>query len=103
MADDGFEGSVTIEWSRTENGVLPGWRFAVRSEDGSLITTVTELAIHATATDLTVVDLVMFADDDGRPLLTAGPALKPGPDGDEIRTGTFRFLVADMRVAEPQS
>lgn len=42
-------------------------------------------------------ELTMFADDDGCPVL-GGNTVYPDGDGG-FKTGTFRFLVAELRVA----
>ena len=112
-------GSVIIEWpsagSRPPQGVgtrLPGWGCSITdAETGKPILTVLKLAVHADAQGFVTCELTMFADLDGNPLLELERRdrypVMPGHIGshvvypDEeggIRTGTFPFLVAEMRV-----
>lgn len=99
-----FAGTVVITWPEpsSRGGVLAGWQVCITDPvTGALITTVSEVDahLHATASGLVWADLTMFAGRDGKPLLEGDPILEPGPDGGEILTGTFPFLVTGMRVA----
>lgn len=114
-----YRGSVIIEWpsagSRPPRGVgtlLPGWGCSITdAETGKLVLTVLKIAVHADAQGFVTCELTMFADLDGNPLLElerrehypvmpghiGSHAVYPDEDGN-IRTGTFPFLVAEMRV-----
>lgn len=46
------------------------------------------------------VELTQLADADGRPLGNGAPVV-PDDDGRQFRTGTFRYVVAEMRIAGP--
>ena len=54
----------------------------------------TGLTVHADAAGLVTADLTMAATDSGLPLLEGDPV----PDGEEVWTGTFPFVVSEMRV-----
>jgi hypothetical protein len=100
-----FAGSVVIEWPCARPGsALIGSLTKISAEDGTPILTVTSLTLHCAADDIAWAELTMFADPDGNPVLDAGPGplakVHAGPDG-EILTGTFPFLVTEMRVAAP--
>jgi hypothetical protein len=68
--------------------------------NGRQITTVTRLEIHATANDVVTADVTMYADEHGQPVFSGQPVIVRGQDGepDDIRYGTYPFLVAEMRV-----
>jgi len=61
---------------------------------GKLITTCSEITVHADAGALVTADLTLFADEDGEPLLEG----KPVQGGEGFLTGTFPFVVSEMRV-----
>jgi hypothetical protein len=97
-----FAGTCIITWPRPSGtgGVLAGWGVAITdAATGEQIFAVTGITVHlhADAKGLIWADLEMFADRDGKPLLSGTPIL--GPDGGEILTGVFPFLVSGMRVA----
>ena len=102
-----FEGVIVIEWGKPRPGArsvepLPAWKTAIFDAlSGKPITTVSKLEIHAPANGLVTADLTMFADQDGQPVYS-GNTVYPGGDG-EILTGTWPFLVAEMRVCQPAS
>lgn len=98
-------GVVIIEWpARAAQGVglLPGWGVGIYdaltgdSPEPRQITTVTCVAIRADAREIITADLTMLADEDGNPLYDGPPVLRDR----EIVTGTFPFLVAEMRVRQ---
>jgi hypothetical protein len=81
---------------------MAGYKVAITdATTGEQIFTVTGITVHlhADARGLIWADLEMFAGRDGKPLLSGTPILDPGPDGGEILTGVFPFLVSGMRVA----
>jgi hypothetical protein len=91
-----FEGTVTIEWTPEGPSPMRGWRFMIAAEDGTPITTVTELTVHASADSTVWAEMTMYADDDLRPIFGAAPLLPLEPA--EV---TFAFEVARMGVREP--
>jgi hypothetical protein len=79
---------------------MPGWQVAVFDAlSGQQITTVTRLEIRADASNVVAADVTMFADENGQPVYTGPPYLN---DDDETIWGTFPFLVAEMRVRQPE-
>lgn len=112
-------GRVIIEWPAPhESRPLPGWGCAILNADtGKPVTTVEKLSIPAVTADAQgaiTCWLTIFTDQDGKPLLEL--ERRPRPDGKGwaelvylrdgdmskgIATGTFPFLVAEMRVRQP--
>jgi hypothetical protein len=107
-----YYGRVIIEWPEPPERKwhsLVGWRCAVLdAETGKPVITVSKItlpAITADARGWITCELTMFADDDGMPVLSPGEypgrpgSVKIYMDGDgNVRTGTFTFIVAEMRV-----
>jgi hypothetical protein len=99
-----FDGFLGIEWPAASpecDRPLIGWKVTPFNADGP-ITTITEFTIHATATDLVWAEATMFADEEARPVYSVPPGGKLHTDDEGIVTGTFRFLVTEMRVAAQQ-
>jgi len=99
-----FDGFLGIEWPAAPPGCdrpLIAWKVTPFNADGP-ITTITEFTIHATATDLVWAEATMFADEEGRPVYSVPPGGKLHTDDEGVVTGTFRFLVTEMRIAAPQ-
>lgn len=98
-----YQGHIGIEWPPARPGsslILPGWGCQVWDAlSGQKITTVTGLAVHATANGLVTADVTMYADPDGQPVYSPFKAWQV--DGEMI-TGTFPFLVAEMRVRQSE-
>ena len=89
-----FEGTVVIEWTPDGPSPMRGWWFMISTEDGTLITTVTELAIHVGADSTVWAEMTMFCTPDGKGILS-------GDIGAPPCYGTFAFEVAGMAVREP--
>jgi hypothetical protein len=96
-------GAVILEWPKpAPNGVgaLIGNLVTVYdpftgAEPGpKLITTVSEISLRVTMGEFVTADLTMFADADGNPVYDGKPHIRDG----EIVTGTFPFIVSEMRV-----
>jgi hypothetical protein len=105
-------GRIIIEWPAPDRGeplaggrLMPGWQCKILdAETGSIISTVMSATlplgcVTAEAGQFITADLAMLADDHGKPLM-GGKTVYPDGNGG-IRQGTFRFLVAEMRVAQP--
>lgn len=98
-----YRGAVVIEWPAAAGSspyaVMIGRRVKITDAvTGKPVTAcwAADITVHADACALVTADLTLFADADGEPLLDGMPVL----DGEEVRTATFPFLVAEMRVAE---
>lgn len=90
-----IEGWVSLTWHvQRDSAVLPGALLCIRLRDDPsvFVSTVTRTVITSDASGLTVADLTMFADQDGRPIFSGMPLFKDG----EIRQGTFRFYVTSF-------
>lgn len=109
-------GYVIIEWPAPKPGPhprgMPAWGCSIfDAVTGKQITTVDKIAIPAVTADVTgwvTCELNMFADGDGMPVLF--PEHTPGrpysvkvclDDDGKVRTGTFAFIVSEMRVRQP--
>jgi hypothetical protein len=94
-----YRGLVSIEWPAPAGSSPYACMLGrgVKLSDavtGKLITTCSDITVYADAGALVTADLILFADEDGEPLLDGKPVL----DGEGFRTGTFPFVVAEMRV-----
>jgi hypothetical protein len=96
-----YRGVVIIEWPASVGtgpyACMVGHAITITDAvTGKLITTCTssDVTVHADANSLVTANLTLFADADGEPLLEGGPVI----GDEEILTGTFPFLVAEMRV-----
>jgi hypothetical protein len=103
-----YLGVIAVEWPPPRPGYecapMPGWKIAVFDAlNGRQITTVTRLVIHASANDVVTADVTMFADLDGQPVYDGKPYYRGQADlAGEVVYGTFPFLVAEMRVRQPE-
>lgn len=98
-------GRVTLTWpARTNNAPLAVWGVRIDDADSDeQFTNVTGLRMvlgtgHGWDGAITV-DLEQLTDADGKPLPT-GANVVSGEDGKSVRSGVFRYLVAEMKVAE---
>jgi hypothetical protein len=97
-----FDGVLGIEWPAATGRPVNGWACAPFNADGP-VNTIMEFTLHARADDLVWAEATMFADAAGKPVFRSTP---PDyqllvEDGKPV-TGTFRFLVTEMRVAGQQ-
>jgi hypothetical protein len=96
-------GEIGIEWpvhARGTRWAIAGWGVAPFNADGP-VTTISEITLHAKASGIIWAEVVMFTDEDGQPIYRTPAKLHLGEDGKPV-TGTFRFLVTEMRIAAPQ-
>lgn len=105
-----YYGRVIIEWPAPRNTLLPGWGCVIIDADsGEMISTVTRLTVRSSPGRAIECDMTMFADGNGEPVRELEPGPRKGTflpvlDGaGNVRTGTFLFLVAEMRVGSPPS
>lgn len=94
-----YAGDIGIEWPDGwlgAEGFLPGWHIRFYNADG-YVHTILEMVLHATADHVMWASLTMFADGDGKPLLSLPLATPDAP----LATGTFPFLVTGMRTGRP--
>jgi hypothetical protein len=105
-----YYGRVIIEWPapRPGGGMLAGWGCKIFDADsGKMITTVSHLAVGSSPERAIECDMTMFADENGEPVRELEPGPRKGTflpvlDGaGNVRTGTFLFLVTEMRVGSP--
>jgi hypothetical protein len=100
MASAGpFHGLLKV---RMPAGDQPGapyacWRTQFFTEAGQPVLTIERAVIHLDVAEVAWADLTMFADADDRPVLDApcdiAGLVEDGPDGEWIRTRTFRYLI----------
>lgn len=96
-------GEIGIEWPVHAQGTrwaIAGWGVSPFNADGP-VTTISEVTLHAKASGILWAEVVMFTDEDGQPIYRTPAKLHPGEDGKPV-TGTFRFVVTEMRIAEVQ-
>lgn len=93
-------GSVIITWPNPGGPPVPVTNTVLIDADtGKKILTATALVVRSNVADNGVyADLTLICDPDGKPYLDKVGAVRFDADGN-VRTGTFRFLVAEMRVA----
>lgn len=94
-----YRGVIAIEWPAATGGsvyaCLLGWGVKVTdAATGKPVTTCLDVTVHADAGALVTADLTLLADEDGEPLLEGKPVVRDG----EPLTGTFPFVVAEMKV-----
>ncbi len=95
-----FTGRLIITWPRSARPVLlPPLTILHDADSREQIMSVTAFTINAhVAESVVTADLTMLAGADGKPLAAdATPVLD---DGNEPLTGVFRWVVAEMRIAE---
>lgn len=103
---DEITGSVVITWPRSTNLSVNARDVEFRNFDtGDVLTTVLGMRLHIGGRrgwahlGAVEADLLQLADADGNPLGTyAAPV--PTEDNSAFRTATFRYVVAEMRVAQ---
>jgi hypothetical protein len=96
-------GEIGIEWpphAQRTRWAIAGWGVAPFNAEG-FITTISEITLHAKASGIIWAEVAMFTDEAGQPIYRTPAKLHLAEDGRPV-TGTFRFLVTEMRVAEPQ-
>lgn len=97
---DEFTGRLIITWPKSDRPALLAPLTILHDADtGEQITSVASFTLSADATESVVTaELTMLTDADGQPLTSAAmPVLTA--DGESIRTGVFRWAVAEMRIA----
>lgn len=93
-----FAGEVVIEWPAATCRPVVGWDVEITDAlTGKQIETCHHMEVHCDARAMVTADLVLFADEDGKPVFDGVPVMKDG----EALTGVFSFLVAEMRAGAP--
>lgn len=98
---DQYRGVIAIEWpapvGATPYSAVSGRAVAIADAvTGKPVTTCSRLTVRADVAEIVTADLILFADADGNPILDGVPVL----GDDEILTGTFPFVVSEMRVRQ---
>lgn len=100
LPPENFAGRLIIIWPKSGGAAVHGNLIAfIDADNGEPIVTITDLTVHVDLYAPVVAEVAMFADADGKPLLGAHAMPVPNADGTAYRTGTFRWIVAEMRVA----
>lgn len=98
---DQFQGYLTIVWPK------PGPTFGelielFDADTGQRITSVLEMKVHAAPRNMVTAELLMLVNERGEPLpADARPIRAEGSE--EAATGTFRWLVTEMRAASREA
>jgi hypothetical protein len=96
-----WDGEIGIEWPHRAPGkAYPGWSTAPFNADGP-ITTIMAFTLYCRADDILWAEAEMLTDEGGQPIYRRPAKVHLGEDGKPV-TGTFRFLVTEMRIAAPQ-
>lgn len=96
-----FTGRLIITWPKGGNAVFGIGIVLADATTGEQITSALgmDVVIRADPEHVVMATVTMLADADGKPLASfAKPVMDDG--GENVRTGVFRWLVAEMRVAE---
>ena len=107
MSDYYFAGRLIITWPKAHpNGAPPVYsEITLADADTSVaLLTVVDLALTVSHEQQVVVaEMTMLCDEDGKMLLAeanGSSIVASVEESGEVRTGRFRWLVAEMRVAE---
>lgn len=102
-------GRIAITWPApyAEGATLPAWRIQIHDLDTDrpiLTATGLRIAIGGNGWESGGIyaDLTLLVDADGQPIANDGQAGFTD-DGKSVRTGMFRYAVAEMRIAEATS
>jgi hypothetical protein len=98
---DQFQGYLTIVWPK------PGPTFGelielFDADTGQRITSVLDMKIHASPGNIVTAELLMLVNEQGAPLPADATPI-PAENGEGARTGTFRWLVTEMRATSREA
>lgn len=94
-----FAGRLAITWPKAGPS-LPGWAVVLTDADtGQQITSALDLTIHMRPDEIVTAETTMVCNLDGKPLQEGEP-VRWAEGAEEVPTGVFRWLVAEMRIAE---
>lgn len=96
MSSNDYAGRLIINWPPVGIGLLAELCVLVDANDGEQITSCYRLVIDSHPGNLIAATLTLPVTEDGTPILR-GVINAAYVDG-ELRTGDFRWLVAEMRV-----
>lgn len=97
-----FAGRLIITWPKPTGPAIPGCLLAVADADtGQPIVSALDLTVTVDLNDVITAEMTMLTDEHGQ-LLNGGTPVRqiPTDDTGEVYTGRFRWIVAEMRVAE---
>ena len=100
MSDD-FTGRLIITWPKPDVAVIGHGVILTDADTGEQVFSGLDMdvVIHADPREIVTATMTMLVDEDDQPLPgKAKPVL--ADDGENLRTGVFRWVVAEMRVAE---
>jgi hypothetical protein len=94
-----YAGRVIITWPQSPDSLIHGAVVKLTDADnGQPILSALDLTVTVKPDSYIVAEMTMLTGEDGQPL-AAG--MTPTREGDTIRTGQFRWIVAEMRTAAP--
>ena len=96
-----YAGRLIITWPKAASHPVVGHGVVLTDADsGTQVTTATDadILIHADPQHVVTATMTMLIGEDGKPLATGAPMVLD-EDRENVRTDTFRWLVAEMRVA----
>lgn len=98
FAPEKFDLNIDVEWPDITDRPLPASRVTIRNHDDpekKVITTISGMTIYCTAGAIVWAELEMYADLDGKPVLSGKPYL----GHDMIITGVFRAEILQFQSA----
>lgn len=96
---DEFEGRVIITWPRETGGLIHCATITFTDADtGETITSAMDVTVRAELDKPLVAEMTMLTGDNDKPLPPGAPVVA-AEDG-SFRSGTFRWLVAGMSIAD---
>ena len=101
LPTDEFAGRLIITWPKGDVAVVGRHVFLADADTGEQITSAfdADVVIHADVREVVTATVTMLVGEDDKPLPNkAKPIISD--DGENLRTGVFQWVVAEMRVAQ---